>query len=574
MILLAASGGGIFVWSLCLVATALSALLAFGVPSLTPDQPNQPFRFCPTWLYLVFLLILFITIIPMPYPMSRLTGATRYAQNSLVVDALHEAHELGAIEHVPLLWFSTTRNRAGSMRVCVLLILAFGAAGASASLRSKDKRLILRFIVLLGTVVAVLGYLGQTVLPQGFTLWWYIPVPPALPGPMGGFTHANHFAGFIGVTGMVALAFVIGDAAQQRFFSMLLSLAALAAITFALISSLSRGAFVLYFASIALMTLFLLLRVRRVVVIPLMIVLLLGLAVLTGFALRNEEVRERVATLRRPFATSSFQSRSEAWLDALDVWTRYPVLGIGPNAFRMVYPIHRTSTCRAARKFAENEYVQFACEFGILGTLFAAAIGLVLLRRTITLIRDPSADGTIIYAACGGLLMALLHSGFEFIMHLPLYTILVFVLVGALFPPPRLPHHPYARMLPGLAGLFVAVLFWIFATPMHRYDSWGYLAGAKPHALTRPMIWSPTSQLSWRRFGIKIAEAHNATDPMKFFGERCLTQAARYDPNNAKLWLRLGKLRLELQDNVGARNAFDNVKSIKPWMGTPPVPET
>jgi len=48
MILLAASGGGIFVWSLCLVATALSALLAFGVPSLTPDQPNQPFRFCPT----------------------------------------------------------------------------------------------------------------------------------------------------------------------------------------------------------------------------------------------------------------------------------------------------------------------------------------------------------------------------------------------------------------------------------------------------------------------------------------------------------------------------------------------
>ncbi len=71
-----------------------------------------------------------------------------------------------------------------------------------------------------------------------------------------------------------------------------------------------------------------------------------------------------------------------------------------------------------------------------------------------------------------------------------------------------------------------------------------------------------------------MQEAHSERVPRKCLRERCLQRAELRDPGNAKLWLRLGKLRLELKDNVGARDAFENVKSIKPWMGTPPVPET
>lgn len=583
-VFLTACGAGIFVWTICLVAILLSSIV-FVHALINPSIRHHSILHRitnPKNLYFVFLLLLIITIIPLPFPLTAVSGTKRQEQNRLVVEATAEATELGALEKQPAAWFSTTRNRAGSMRACVLLILAFAAASCASILSQRQKIFYLRFLILLGSIVAALGYLGEYVFPQNFALWWYIPVPPALPGPMGGFTHANHFAGFIGVIGLISLAMIVDDAANRRVFSFLFSLCAFSIISFALIASLSRGAFVLYLLSLALMGLFLLFRVRLVVVIPSIAVLLIIVAAVLTIALKRDSVRERIATLRRPFATSSFESRSEAWLDSFDIWKRYPLIGIGPNAFRMIYPIHRTSTSRAARKFAENEYVQFFCEFGLIGTLLLFALFPTILKRIYAILRNQKEETVIADAVCGAILMAGLHSSFEFIMHLPLYALVVFSMVGLLFSRQQTDANStqetamnlFRRMpLPELTGLVVLLVFSTMTKPMKLLDSWGHLAGSKPPEAARAMVWAPTSQLAWRRFGIKIAENASANKETKQFGERCLTQAAEYDSNNAKLWLRLGKLRLELGDKPGARKAFANVKKIKSWMGTPDVPD-
>jgi hypothetical protein len=52
-------------------------------------------------------------------------------------------------------------------------------------------------------------------------------------------------------------------------------------------------------------------------------------------------------------------------------------------------------------------------------------------------------------------------------------------------------------------------------------------------------------------------------------GERWISQAAAYDPKNYRLWKELGDLRLYLGDRAGARQAYDRVKALRPWVQVP-----
>jgi len=581
ILFLTAYGAGIFVWTVCLVAMLLSAVAILNAwRNGSAPSTNWTQRLLrPRSLFFAFFLFVLLTLIPLPFPLTVVTGNKRYEQNKLVVEAVEEASRLEVLQQTPATWFSTSRNRAGTMRIAILLIAAFGAAYASSILTPRQKVLFLRFLMLLGALVAIPGYLGKWVYPQGFRLWWIVPISHSGKGAVAGFTHANHFAGFIGVTGLISLAFIFNDSTRRRWFFLFLSACAFAIITLCLIFSQSRAAFVLYFASVAVMTLFMLCRTRLAVAVPVVLLLLLLASGALAIALQRESVRNRIATLRRPFDTESFYSRSRTALSSIDMWKTYPLIGIGADAFRNVYPAHKTTSERASFMFAENEYAQFLCEFGSVGVLLILGLACVVVRQMRRSLRDDACETVVPHAACGALLMAGMQSATDFIMHLPLYSLLVFSILGLIFSQsPRkrgfeeTGEHYQPISLPGVLGLSVAVVMCFFMAPMQRFDSWGYLAGTKPLAAGRAMVWAPTCPLAWRRFGIKIAEASDASRESREFGERCLTQAARYDPRSPKLWLRLGKLRLEIGDTPGAREAFARVKELKPWMGTPAVP--
>ncbi|MBT7702511.1 MAG: hypothetical protein HN700_19655, partial [Verrucomicrobia bacterium] len=259
VLFLTAYGAGIYPWTVCAVLFALSVanLAVYAKPRSTALFQKR--RLTLPALYAALLIFIAIVLMPLPLSLSRLTGSLRFEQNTCVAETLEEAKALG-IETPPLVTFSTSRSRAGTLRALLLLATLFGAWKLAQQLDPALRQLWLRGLIGLGSVVAVLGHLGKWVIPQGNTLWWAIPVPPVLPGPVGGFINPNHFAGFVALLAPVALAMGIADARQRRWGCMLTDIAGFTLMTVALLFSMSRGGVVAYVGGIGVLMLLVFLR--------------------------------------------------------------------------------------------------------------------------------------------------------------------------------------------------------------------------------------------------------------------------------------------------------------------------
>ena len=94
---------------------------------------------------------------------------------------------------------------------------------------------------------------------------------------------------------------------------------------------------------------------------------------------------------------------------------------------------------------------------------------------------------------------------------------------------------------------------------------------AKTQDLVRALAWAPTYWYTWNALGCRLAD--RGSREAVALGEHYVAVAAGYDPNNYRLWADLGKFRLSLRDNAGARQAFARARQLRPWLSLPPVPE-
>jgi O-antigen ligase len=563
-------GAGIFLWSTCavLLVLSLTAIILNRYSKQTAAEKTK--RLNPKNLYAATVLLIAIVLIPMPVSFSHLTGAQRHEQNQIVSDTITAVQSLG-YDTPAKAWFSTTRNRAGTLRALLLFATLFGVWHTVVRLDAKRRHIWLQFLIATGTVVAILGHLGKWVLPQGDTLWWFMPIPHALPGPVGGFINPNHFAGLIAMLAPVALATAVINARQRHWLMMTFDLIAFGLMTPVLIFSMSRGGIVAYGGGLAALLLISFFRIRsggRLLLIAAATVVI-GLAGLVAF--QSDPVRERLLSLRSPATTASLQERMLAWKDTMRIWRHYPIIGVGPNAFIVTYPQHRTSSSRAARDFAENEYVQIIAETGVVGTLLLVMLFVVLTRQAVGCLRRKDEPGSeYAPAAIAALAAAATHALVDFPLHLPLYAIIATSFTALMWPASTCGQRPYRAMWPHVLGVVIAACIWI-AGSFIRLDSPGLISGADVSTISRALVCTPTSPLAWRRLGVRLADAPQLQNQR--LGERCLTQAATYDPNNYPLWRRLGKLRQDLGDNRGANKAYRRVEALRDWIKLPVLPE-
>ncbi len=569
--------------------------------------------------FALLLLYLLVMLMPLPAGLPLPGGGERARQNRIVVETL-DAVSAAGVEHGVTPVFSLTRSRAGSLRFLLLAVLAYAGWCLAANAGTKPRMAALRAVLLVGSVMAVAGILGNWVIPQGDTLWWWIPIPHGRPGPMGGFMNRNHFAGFCAILAPAALALAAQDAAQRRPLAALLNAAAAATLAAGVLFSLSRGGMVALAAGLAALLLSGLLhgRLRTRITIG-VAVLVLGAAVL-AVAWRQEAIRERLSSLRDPLATQSVQDRTAAWRDALRIWRQYPLLGTGPNAFRVVYPQHRTTSARDARDFAENEYVQWLCETGLAGLLLALFLATRLLRDACRALHPAAPPGAraLGTAAVAALAAAAVHALADFPMHLPLYALTVATLAGMLrgeggdcrpqtadcrletedgrrktedrrrktedcrpqTADCRLQTEDH-RLQTGTAvqsstfnlqpSTFAPAVCLVIALALTavdlQLDMDGRITRAGFPDTARALAAAPTSPVAWRRLAALLWQTD--TPPARTLAERCLTQAAAYDPNNYPLWQRLGDMRRELGDNRGAMEAYRRVKALRSWVNVP-----
>jgi O-antigen ligase len=573
ILLLAIVGAGIFPWTVLTVAMVLSLCLRPWMAGKAGNGLPDPRKLLASPLALL-LGYLLLVLLPMPAGMSSLSGAARAQQNRIVSTTLEAVSDAG-LDTGGVPWFSTTRSRAGTLRFLLLVIPMAASWRIMTNATARQREHWLRALLATAALMGVAGILGNRIHPQGDTLWWFIPVPHGLPGPMGGFMNRNHFAGFCAILAPAATALAVQDIRHRRILTALMNLASTAALSLGVLFSLSRGGMVALAAGNAVLLLIALLRgntaTRALTVLATVLLAASAIVVVQ----RHDDILERALSLRAPASELSLQTRIGAWRDSIRLWRQYPLLGAGPNAFRAVYPQHRRSSERDARDFAENEYVQWIAETGIAGALLFLFFAVRLVRNGYRALRAaPPGRLAAPVAAAAALAAAAAHALVDFPMHLPLYAITLAAITGLLWPipgddgtdgPPR-----YATEVPaltrwmGAAGFATALLLLCVDT---RLDMAGRIGSANLADTSRALAGAPTSPVAWRRLAALLWQ--NGTPPAQALAERCLTQAAAYDPNNYPLWTRLGDMRRDLGDKPGAMDAYRRVKSLRDWVNVP-----
>jgi O-antigen ligase len=147
-------------------------------------------------------------------------------------------------------------------------------------------------------------------------------------------------------------------------------------------------------------------------------------------ALDKGTTLNRIETLQHPFSERVSGNRLTIVRDSLRMFSDHPIIGWGLGTFPIVYPHYRSFYTNFFINEAHNDYVQTLVETGLLG--FTAAMGfVVLLYRTSfkKLLREHlSLDGGGRMAALAGCTGILVHSLFDFNLHIPANAALFYVL--------------------------------------------------------------------------------------------------------------------------------------------------
>lgn len=163
-----------------------------------------------------------------------------------------------------------------------------------------------------------------------------------------------------------------------------------------------------------------------------MVILIASLVVIDLFIVGTyfgaERVLERIQQTR-----IETEDRSDIASYALNLWRDYPIFGSGLGSFHAVIPRYWGEIPGVPYTHAHNDYLQFACEVGAIGT---ALLGLILLMSILAALRaqqvraDPLMRG-ISFASVMGTLALMIHSAVEFSLQIPAIA-LTFMLVLAL----------------------------------------------------------------------------------------------------------------------------------------------
>jgi len=526
-------------------------------------------------IHIAILSFILLTLIPLPKPLTIVTGPNRYKQNTAVAELLHKSEELKITKpHIKL--FSTTRNRAGTMRALLLLAAIYGAFEAIRLLSNRNRMIYMHAMIFIGTAVAIAGYLSCTVYPQGNRLWWLFQVTPFHRPPVGSFLNLNHYAGFIAMLSIAALGTAITNIRTKH--PILAALTATASLTMAafVVISASRGAILalgaglLAIAASVIFTLKGRLRLIASLAVTAAIICTATIAVMTPKA------RQRLSTLSHPLTDYSLRPRLCAWQGALKVWTHYPIAGAGANAFRFTYSQYKDKQFRSYRRFAENEPLHILAEGGIIGIILSALLLLSIATRLIhpTQQAPPGSDSPhlslavhpLSLAAAAVLITGLTHASVDFIIHLPLYSITIATIIAAGLPPAANRKHLKTALA---ITLLISFGLMPLTKPLSKYDTGGYAVTDSNDRLAKLLTWSPTNPQILRRLAANCTRLN--TRPAKELAEEFITLAAQYDPNDMDIWIQLGNIRLKCGNKPGAKEAFKKAKSIRSWA---PIPKT
>lgn len=369
----------------------------------------------PIAIWLVFLFIAFLQIIPLPA--------------SLVEFMSPNAHALQSLAFSPVFYLSID---VGQSQINFFKSLAYFCLFISILILINDERTIRLLLTTMLAAGAFQALYGAFEILTGTThsLVFDIPVEEVA---TGSFVYKNHFANFLMLSASAGIGLIVATLQRNQTSSSrdlmrnvvnaLLGSKALIRICLAIMviglvmsrSRMGNAAFFIAMTLIGLLALILIKQRSRGLTILIVSMLVIDLFIVSAwFGLDKVQQRLTETSLAQ-------EGRDEVVIDALPMIADYPIFGSGGGSFYSVFPMYKRADVYAFYDHAHNDYLQMAIEYGPIALFLLACLVLYCLFKALKAMRERRHSimkGTA-FACSMGTIGMLIHMTVDFPIQAP-----------------------------------------------------------------------------------------------------------------------------------------------------------
>jgi O-antigen ligase len=397
------------------------------------------------WFLVAWLVYLALYLIPMPVDfIAALSPATA---------AIHR-ETLGFDTG-----FRTLALEPHAAQTSWLRSLAFVCAFVVTLLVVNSRERVRQFVFLLVMFALVMAVYGIMMHLTGAKVNWFGSMMYHAPQASATYFNRNHFAGYLVMTLALGIGLLIADLRDSRaetwrqflrnfltwIFSPKMRLRlVLCVMVIALVSTRSRMGNTAFFASLLATGVIGIIFSRHATRGT--VVLLTSLIVIDIFIVGSwfgvEQLAQRIeqTNVMRPVTEvvvagtqESVEARLDASTDTIQMIKDFPLIGVGPGAWYVVFPNYRSEiVIPGFFEFAHNDFAQFTAEFGAIGFAFVGVM--VLWSFLMALLahakrRDPLMRG-ISFAAMMAIIGIMIHSSVDFNLQIAANSMLYMVILA------------------------------------------------------------------------------------------------------------------------------------------------
>lgn len=561
ILLLIVWGGGIFPNAVYSAAALLAAGAA--ISALFNKRKVSRRRRILFGIWSALLIWQFVTILPLPAPMRLFLTGSRGELTRAVRD-LHEEvqEELSLPSTAPPPCFSL--NKAGTLRIAMLLTCMFSAAWLASSLDKNNRKKYLVFLVICGSLIACGGLLAAYFNDPGGKIWWIFETE--IKRSYACFGNPNHYGAFLAALCPIITAFALRDIRYHEWERLLLWGSLLALLIAGVIASSSRGAYLILFCSFTITGL-LSFRKKNIdmkVGVGIACLACIGLMMIAALTTTSMDKEMRTIKAENFF---EFGGRTVLWSQLPSVIADYPVIGLGAEGYRTISPYYLARRSNRYAHHLENSWFQLLADQGILITAVWITGFILLFLSAGKAIKNGNLSSTVAIAASGGIFVMMIHCLYDFPLHIPIYGVVFASLIGLLLPRGNetsesslYRYFSFTAFLLAVTGVFATYI--LIGEKISTMDKYDYSEKASRKELLHAMTYAPGMWSNWYYFGLETIKQE--TTQSYILGDKCLERAVTLDPLNPYAWRHLARVRKSLGLLEEAEEAFEHYLSLRP----------
>lgn len=270
-------------------------------------------------------------------------------------------------------------------------------------------------------------------------VWHFIKPEAFRSRGSGTYINPNHLAGLLEMLAPLGLAFFLTGRVAP-VLRIVLGYAVLIILA-GIVVTVSRGAWV--GTGVALLFFFAALIRSRNYRIPALAALVVLVAAGVYFYSKAGGIQKRVEDTLSSDSADTAQIRLWLWKPAVRMWLDHPWWGVGPGLFDCLFPAYRPPQVHVRPGHVHNDYLNTLADWGVAGAVLVALCWVLLFlgvwktwrfvrREPNDLVSKGSNRAAFVCGATMGLVAILVHSFFDFNMHIPANALLAVTLMALL----------------------------------------------------------------------------------------------------------------------------------------------